>query len=96
MSTPTSKAFLQRSTFIHWCTLLLLCLVLFYVTLLALRATNFFEKHLFDLSSIGSVTQATAIATQTWTVIVLITLSYAVQVVSSDAIVRRRKRYVVH
>ena len=88
----TSKVFLQRSTFIYAsCIFLLVCLVLFYATLAVLRATHFFEKHLFDLSRISAVSTTTAIATQTCTVSILIALSYVISVVASDAIVRQSK-----
>ena len=93
MSIAASNAFVQRTTFIYACIFLLICLVLFYVTLSGFRATNFLEKHLFDIGSIGSVSQAITVSTQAWTVIVLLVLSYAMQVVSSDTIVRRSKCY---
>ncbi|KAF9511353.1 hypothetical protein BS47DRAFT_1363868 [Hydnum rufescens UP504] len=52
-------------------------------------ATHFFEKHLFDIRKISTVSVIASITTQACTVIIVITLSYAMQLVASDTIVRR-------
>ncbi|KAF9513091.1 hypothetical protein BS47DRAFT_1393580 [Hydnum rufescens UP504] len=61
------------------------------MALLTLRATHFFEKHLFDVRKISAVSQIASVTSQACTVITLILLSYAMQIASSDIIVRRRQ-----
>jgi hypothetical protein len=90
LSIPLSNRFLRRSTPFHACIFCLACLVLFNIALLTLKATHFFEKHPFDLHKITAVSQVASVTTQAYTVIILITLSYAMQIVSSDTIIRRR------
>ncbi|KAF9510669.1 hypothetical protein BS47DRAFT_1395761 [Hydnum rufescens UP504] len=91
LSPPPSNRFLRRSPPFYACLFFLACLVLFHITLLTLKATHFFEKHPFDVRKISAVSRLASVTTQTCTVIILITLSYAMQIVSSDAIIRRRQ-----
>ena len=84
-----SNRFLRRSTPFYACIFFLACLLLFNVALLTLKATHFFEKHLFDVHKISAVSQLASVATQAFTVIILIGLSYAMQIASSDTILRR-------
>ncbi|KAF9511949.1 hypothetical protein BS47DRAFT_1394647 [Hydnum rufescens UP504] len=90
-STRPSNRFLRRSTPFYACILFLACLVLFNITLLTLQITHFFENHLFDVRKISAISQITSITTQASTVMILITLSYAMQIASSDNIIRRRQ-----
>ncbi|KAF9511959.1 hypothetical protein BS47DRAFT_1394651 [Hydnum rufescens UP504] len=90
-STRPSNRFLRRSTPFYACIFFLACLVFFNIALLMLQTTHFFEKHLFDLRKISAISQITSITTQASTVMILITLSYAMQIASSDNIIRRRQ-----
>jgi galactitol-specific phosphotransferase system IIC component len=88
---PPSNRFLQRTSAIYACIFLLSCLVLLNIAIFLLQATHFFEKHFFDIRKISTVSVIASITTQACTVIILIALSYAMQLVASDTIVRRSK-----
>ncbi|KAF9509067.1 hypothetical protein BS47DRAFT_182415 [Hydnum rufescens UP504] len=86
---PASNLFPQRASAIYTCIFCLSCLVLFNIAILLLQATHFFEKHLFDIRKISAVSQIASVTTQASTVIVLIILSYVMQLLASDTIIRR-------
>ena len=66
-------------------------LVLIYAALLALRATNALDSQVFNLHRIDKVTQIVVGISQTSIIILTAVLSFTMEALASDAVLRRSK-----
>lgn len=80
----------------HRIRLVTTCVVLFllvgaHTALISLWASHGLDKHLFSISKLSEASQVITIATQATITILLVLLSFAVQGVAADQIIRRRE-----
>lgn len=80
----------------HKIRLIVACAVLFFLVaahaiLVSLWASHALDNHLFSISKISERTQAITIGSQATITILLVVLSFVVQGVAADQIIRRRK-----
>lgn len=86
---PTSK----RIRFIICCAVLSI-LVTSHVVLIALWSSRALDKHLFSLAKVSLATQTTAIALQALITVLIVILTYALQGITADQIIHRRKLFL--
>lgn len=73
--------------------IVLTTLVAAHATLISLWSMETLQKHLFSLDKVSEATQAVTVGTQATITALLVALSYAVQGVAADQIIRRSKSY---
>jgi len=66
-------------------------LILIYATLLALRATHALDSQVFNIDRIDKVTQIVVGISQTSIIILTAVLSFTMEALASDAVLRRSK-----
>ena len=71
------------------CFVVVALLIASHITLISLWASRALDKHIFSISKVNSMTQFMTIATQAWVTLLLVVLSFAVQRIAADRIIRR-------
>lgn len=71
--------------------IVLATLIAAHVALISLWSTKTLQKHLFSLDKVSEATQVVTVVSQATITLLLVVLSYVVQGVAADQIIRRSK-----